>query len=385
MNSYEQGTFFPTAPNQTQPAPAPRAHATGQRHWPRQLLAMVVALMLIAGVGGYRFMSARNTGSSTASLSTSRGSGTLALDQIAAKVDPAIVDITTQLGSAGRAAGTGMIINSSGEILTNNHVVAGATSITVTLTSSGNSYPATLLGYDPSHDVALLKIANVSGLPTIHAVSASTASVGDTVVAIGNALGKGGQPATAQGVISGVNQTITAGDETGAESETLNGLLQMTAAIQPGDSGGATVDTAGNVIGMTTAGNTSVATTSTATATIGYAVPIDDALAVAKVIESGTAYGTVHLGLHGQLGVAVNDANGAGVSVINVQSGSAAANAGLTEGDIITAVNGQSITSTNDLNDVMATTHVGDQISVTWQDSTGSTQTATTTLTVGVG
>jgi len=376
MSSYEQGTLFGTG----HPAPVPGARGEDRPH---RLLALLAALMLIAGFVGYTVTYAHRSGSPAASVSTSTGSGTLSLDQIAAKVDPAIVDITTRLGSSGTAAGTGMIISSSGEILTNNHVVAGATSITATLTSSGKSYSATLVGYDASHDVALLKIANVSGLPTIHTAGASTAAAGDTVTAIGNALGKGGTPTAVQGVIAATDQSITAGDETGSESETHNGLIEMTAAIQPGDSGGATVDSTGNVIGMTTAGDTSIQTTSTAT--VGYAVPIDDALAVVKAIESGTASGTVHLGLHGQLGVAVQDSNGDGVAVVNVQANSAAANAGLTTGDVITAINGRSITSTNDLNNVMTSTHVGDHVTVTWQDGTGTTQTGTATLTVGVG
>ena len=385
MSVYEQGTFDGYAASGTAPASPPPA--TPHRRRPQRLIAMVAALMLIAAIAGYQAAQGHTSAPVSTSVSTSTGSSsaTLSLDQIAAKVDPAIVDVTTRLGTSGEAAGTGMIISSSGEILTNNHVVAGATSITVTLTSSGKSYKATLLGYDASHDVALLRISGVSGLPTIHAVSASTASVGDTVVALGNALGKGGQPSAVQGNIEAVDQTITASDEYGNESETLNGLLEMDAAIQPGDSGGATVDAAGDVIGMTTAGSSSVQTTSASTATVGFAVPIDDALNVAKQIESGTASGTVHIGLHGQLGVAVQDAGGTGVTVLTVQDNSPAATAGLQQGDVITAVNGQSITSTNDLNDAMTATHVGDQISITWQDSSGTTHTATATLTVGVG
>ncbi len=371
-------------PQPAAPQPAP-AH-----HVPRRLLAAIAALALISGFAGYRYAYEHVSGSSSTaavstSVSTSTGAKTLSADEIAAKIDPAIVDITTQLGSSGRAAGTGMIISSSGEILTNNHVIAGSTSITVTLTSSGASYPATLQGYDASHDVAVLKIAGVSGLPTIPAASVSTASVGDTVVAIGNALGKGGQPAVVQGVVTALNQTITAGDENGSSSETLHGLLAMNADIKPGDSGGATVDAAGNVIGMTTAGDAGVQTTAESGSTVGYAVPIDDALAIAKTIESGHETGTVHLGLHGQLGVAVQAADGAGVTVTSVQSGSAAANAGLADGDVITSVDGRSITSTDDLNDAMTATHVGDKITVTWQDANGATQSGSATLSVGVG
>jgi S1-C subfamily serine protease len=373
-------TLAPAPPTPPVPPTAP-----GARRWPR-LVAMVAAMMLLAGIGGYRVALA-STGGSTAnsvSASASASTATLTLDQIAAKVDPAIVDINTQLGN-GAAAGTGMIISSTGEILTNNHVVAGATSINVTLTSSGQSYPATLVGYDASHDVAVIQVSGVSGWPTIDAVNSSSAHVGDTVVAIGNALGKGGQPSVVQGNIAAVNQTITAGDEGGATSETLNNLIAINADIQPGDSGGATVNAAGQVIGMTTAGSTGTETAAASSSTTGFAVPINDALAVAKTIESGSASGTVHIGPHGQLGVAIQDANGGGVTVESVQDGSAAASAGIQAGDVITAVNGHSISSVNDLNEAMTATHVGDHVTIAWTDANGTSHTATATLTAGVG
>jgi S1-C subfamily serine protease len=251
-----------------------------------QLLAIAATCFIIAGLATYNLVSETNT-----------GRGPLTLGQIKAKVDPAVVDITTELDVWGHEAGTGMLITPTGEILTNDHVVAGANAITVTLTSSAKSYPATLLGEDASRDVALLEIANVSGLATIQTASASTATVGDTVTAIGNALGENHEPAAVQGEITAVKQTITASDEIGIETETLTGLLQTTAPTQLGDSGGATVNTAGNVIGMTTASNASRATA----ATVSYAIPIDDALAVANAIQSGTAPGAGRLGPHGHL------------------------------------------------------------------------------------
>lgn len=384
MTASEDRTF-PGSPTVNEHGPAPYPAPSSDHGLPRKLVALVAALMLIAALAGYAAARGRGSGTTTVSVSAAdapSSSTALTADQIAEKVDPAIVDITTQTGS-GTAAGTGMIVGSSGQILTNNHVVSGATSITVTLTSSGQSFPATLLGYDTSHDVAVLNVANVSAWPTIHAVHSSTASVGDTVFAVGNALGRGGEPAVVQGTIQGLNQTITASDESGFESETLHGLIAMAADIQPGDSGGATVDAAGDVIGMTTAGNTGVQTTSSGS-TVGFAVPIDDALAVVKSIESGSASGTVHLGLHGRLGVAVQNTND-GVAVQSVEADSAAANAGLQEGDVISSVNGKTIASSDDLSDAMAATHVGDKISVSWTGSDGSMHTATTTLTVGVG
>jgi S1-C subfamily serine protease len=367
----------------------------------RLIAAMATALVLAGGVGGYAIVQAQQSGTTAAnteaSASPSRASGSssspanatgstsLTVAQIEAAVDPAIVDITATLGNTGTAKGTGMVITTSGEILTNNHVIAGATKITAQIAGTGPTYQATLVGYDASDDIAVLQIANVSGLATINTDNASTASVNDAIVAIGNALGQGGTPAAVQGVVTAVDQTITASDETGAATETLHGLLEISAAVEPGDSGGPTVNASGEVIGITTAATTggfqSMSTTSTSQA---YAIPIDTAFEIARQIESRAANANIHIGPHGLLGVQVQDTNDSGALVAAVQSDSAAAHAGLTAGDLIVSINGQAISASSALDHAMASTHVGDQIAVAWQDTNGQTHHATVTLTTGV-
>jgi S1-C subfamily serine protease len=363
---------------------------------------LLAAAMLLGGAGGYALTQTLRSGAAgvgtTSSVATTpttsagtsgSGTGTLTLAQIEAKVDPALVDITSTLGNTGTAAGTGMVISSTGEILTNNHVISGATSISVKFGGTGTAYAATVVGYDVADDVAVLQIPNVSGLATVTTASSSTVSVNDAIVAIGNALGKGGTPTAAKGVVAAVEQTITASDDTGSAQETLSHLIEISAAVQPGDSGGATVDAYGRVVGMTTAaaasGGFRPMSTTTADATTAYAIPIDSALALARQIEAGTESANVHIGLHGLLGVQVAAATGqgGGVPVAGVQSASAAAAAGLSTGDVIVSVNGRSISSISDLNDTMAATHVGDKLTVGWQDTSGQSHDATVTLTTG--
>ena len=187
------------------------------------------------------------------------GQQTTNVATIAAQVDPAVVSVTSEAvvnvsngfggfgGSYQEQAtleGTGMIVTSSGEVITNNHVIEGARSISVNLDGSTKSYAAKLVGTDPTDDVALLQIEGVSGLPTVTFGNSSSIQVGDPVVAIGNALALGSSPTVTTGIISAENRTITAADGSG-NSETLHGLFQTDAAINPGNSGGPLVDSAG--------------------------------------------------------------------------------------------------------------------------------------------
>ncbi len=386
----------PAAPPPTPPSPP--------RRLPKRLAAaLVLATMTVGAFGGYTIARSRQSNATsvgttsaasvTPSTNAAGASVTLSLAQIQAAVDPALVDVTATLGGSGTAKGTGMVISSTGEILTNNHVISGATSISVQIAGTGATYHANLVGYDVTEDVAVLQIPNVSGLTTIKAASASTVSANDAVLAIGNALGQGGTPVAAQGIVTAVNQTITASDDTGSAQETLNGLIEISAAVQPGDSGGATVNKYGQVIGMTTAAASSgfrpMSTASTATTTTAYAIPIDAALSIARQIESGTASATVHIGEHGLLGVQVASAtgygsvSGSGAPVVGVQANSAAAAAGIVAGAVIVSIDGHTINSATDLNTAMATTHPGDKVTVGWQDSSGQSHTATVTLRTG--
>jgi S1-C subfamily serine protease len=329
----------------------------------------------------------------------------LTTSQIASKVDPGLVDVVSTLGyQGGEAAGTGMVLTSSGEVLTNNHVIDGATSIKVTDVGNGRTYTAKVVGYDSSHDVAVLQLVGASGLSTVSLGSAST-SAGQTVVALGNAGGQGGTPSVATGTVTGLSQSITASDASSGNAEQLTGLIETNADIQPGDSGGPLVNSYGQVIGMNTAASTGASTAgyqaqSGTTQTQAFAIPISEASSIASQIEAGTSSSTSHIGATAFLGVEISassvgagygggyggyggSAASGGATIAGVTSGSAAAQAGLTAGDQITSVAGHAITSSSDIASALENHHPGDTISISWTDQSGQSQTATVVLTTG--
>lgn len=316
---------------------------------------------------------------STGSGSSATGGGSAA---IAALVTPGIVDINTTDHYAGAiGAGTGMILTSTGEILTNNHVVEGSTAISVTSVATGRTYRATVVGTDPTQDVAVLQLSGANGLTPIRLGSATSVAVGDAVVAIGNAGGAGGAPAVVTGTVRATDQTITASDMGGANPETLSGLIQTDAPIQPGDSGGPLVTTAGRVIGMDTAA--SVGRRLGSGESVGFAIPIDHAVAVAKQIEGGQASATIHIGLPGFLGVSVSPAAGPGAVVAAVVPGFPAGTAGVRAGDTITAIDGHPVESAQTLSTLTRAHKPGERISMTWTDQGGAAHTAAVTLGTG--
>jgi S1-C subfamily serine protease len=287
-----------------------------------------------------------------------------------------LVNIDTVLGyQNGEAAGSGMVLSSDGEILTNNHVVEGATSISVTIVSTGATYTATVVGTEPTDDVAVLQLADASGLQVAD-FSDTSAGLGDSVTAVGNAGGTG-TPTAAEGTVTAVEQTITASDESGSNSETLDGLIETDANVQAGDSGGPLYDTAsGQIVGMDTAA-------STGSNVVGYAIPISDALTIAEQITGGVDSATVHQGYPAFLGVSVlPDATG-GAAIAGVLSGGPASQAGLAAGDVITGVDGAAIGSSDDLTTALTAHEPGDAISVTWSDDSGRAHTAEATLVAG--
>ena len=173
---------------------------------------------------------------------------------IASEVAPGLVDIESTLSYQGaEAAGTGMVLTSKGEILTNNHVIEGASSIRVVDVGNGKTYGATVVGYDRTADVAVLQLEHASGLQTVRLGNSSSVRKGQGVVGIGNAGGSGGTPSFAGGSVTALDQSITASDEAEGTSEQLTGLIETNADIQPGDSGGPLVNSSGKVIGMDTA------------------------------------------------------------------------------------------------------------------------------------
>ena len=311
----------------------------------------------------------------------------------AAKVRPAVVDVNTTIQTASaseQAAGSGLILDSTGDVLTNNHVVDGSINIRVTIQGRSGTYPATVVGVDPSEDLAVIHVENVSGLPTVKLANSSSLKVGDSVIAIGNALGLGGPPRVTEGFITALDQTITA-SENGSNSETLNGMIQSDAEISPGDSGGALVNTAGQVVGIITAGEaTSFRTTSSS---VAYAIPSNTAVRIANQILAGQAGNGVLIGPVGHLGVGVETLDpdtaaqlGLGVTsgalVRTVQAGSPAAGAGITPNSAITAINSTAIDSASALGNALQQFKPGDQVQVTWVTQS-TTRTATVTLVKG--
>jgi S1-C subfamily serine protease len=323
---------------------------------------------------------------STGSVPSS--SGTLDMSAIAAKVDPALVNIDTTL-QQGRAAGTGMLISSTGEILTNNHVIADATSIKVVIGGTGPSHDAKVVGYDVTEDVALLQITdNVSNLPTITFGEPKKAQIGDPVVAIGNAGGKGGTPSVSQGRITALDQQVTAGDP-GGNQETLEGMIQINAPIQPGDSGGALVDRNGKILGMNTAAAGGGRFNSQAGSNIGFAIPIDNAVSIVSQIRTGTETDKVHIGDRALLGVQVEDLDGqnaavtSGALVVGVQDHTGASDAGVQTGDVVVTLNGQAVADSASLRRGLGKLHPGDSVRVGWVDSTGRHHEASVKLVAG--
>ena len=308
---------------------------------------------------------------------------------VAAKVDPGVVDINTKLGyQQGEAAGTGMVLTAGGEVLTNNHVVDGATSITATAVDTGRTYTAKVLGTDPSEDVALLQLEGASGLKTISAGDSSKVKVGQAVIAIGNAGGVGGAPSVVTGTVEATGQSITASDNNGADAEQLSNLIQTNAPIQPGDSGGPLADTAGKVIGIDTAGSTTGRFRfRQATANQAFAIPINQALSIAHQIERGVSTSTVHVGSSGFLGIEVDGSQSGsatqGAPVAGVVAGAPAAKSGLVAGDVITSLDGTAIDSPTALTTALRNHHPGDKVSVRWVTQAGQDRTATITLTTG--
>ena len=388
------------------PPPPPR-----RNHKRGLILTGAVALAAGAAAGGL-------IGSShglTASTMTAASRTPLSASQIAQRVDPALVDVVSTLGNQGAsAAGTGIVLTSDGTVLTNNHVIRGATSIKVTDVGNGRTYTAKVVGYDASKDVAVIQLQNASGLTTANLGDSSSVQSGDAVTALGNAGGKGGTPSVATGAVTALNQSITASDEgSGANSEQLTGLIETNADIQPGDSGGALVNSYGEVIGMNTAASsgTQFQSESGQSAAQAYAIPVDNAESIAKQIEAGQGSSTVHIGATGFLGIETDGSNSGsgsgdsggfggfggqgdgsgtngsgtsdGVTIAGTLSGSAAANAGLTAGDTITSVGGQAVSSTSDIQQALVKYHPGDKISVSWVDQSGQSQTATVTLASG--
>src|SRR5580704_10208727 len=345
-----------------------------------------------------------------------------------------IINTTLQYSSEA-AAGTGMVINADGLVLTNNHVIENSTKITATVAATGKNYLAKVVGYDVTGDIALIQLQNASGLHPVPTGDSSQVKTGATVMAMGNAEGRS-EIVSATGQVTGINQTITASDQGGTvSSETLHGMLETNANIVAGDSGGPLVNSAGRVIGIDTAGNN--VSFNQQQAVSGFAIPINTALSVAQQIAAGHASSTIVVGYPPFIGIYVgkgtdsnpqdqatqqqrnngfggfgngngfsngsgnggapscytSDANlsvpstiasvNSGTLVIGTICNSPATAAGLTAGSVITGVNGQTVGSPQSLAGILAKLHPGDKVSVTWVTPSGQQKSGNLALTAG--
>ncbi len=386
-----------------QPEPPRRRH--------RAVVYVVVAALAAAAGAGAVVALTHNSSTSGSSVSSqqipspkgnSGGANTANVNEqaVANKVEPGIVDINSTLKyENGAAAGTGMVLSPNGVVLTNNHVVEGSTALRSTLVVGGKSYTATVIGVDPTDDVALVKLQGATGLKTVQVGDSARVNLGTGVVAIGNAGGTGGSPTVTSGAITALNRTITASDSgSGANTETLHGMLQTNASIAAGDSGGALANSAGQVIGMNTAANSqSLGGPGTEQ---GFAIPIDKALAIARQIAAGHGGTKILIGPSGFMGVGVDNVSnasqclangglnytpptGSGALICSAYQGTPAFQSGIRAGDVITKVNGQSVSTASGLTTIMRHYRPGTTISVTWVDSNKQSHTSSLTLIEG--
>jgi S1-C subfamily serine protease len=362
---------------------------------PSTSLGLLPGSGLPSGSGFNRVLPQTNGGSSVVTPAADAA--------VASRIDPGLVDVNTET-SSGAAAGTGMVVTSNGEVITNNHVISGATKISVYDIGNGRTYPAQVVGYDRNQDVAVIQLQGASGLSTVPVGNSSTLHVGSAVVTIGNAGGVGGTPSVAGGSVAALNRSITAGDSYEAgNTEHLKGVIKINGSLEPGDSGGPLVS-GGKVVGMDTAASSNFSFQSSS-AGQGFAIPINQVLTISRQIAAGQSSSLIHIGATALIGVYVSNTNkcvnqstgisgggsgAAGALVCGVVQGTPAASTSLASSgvssntyDTITGLAGRSVTSAASLLSLMDTHHPGDRVTVTWVDPSGNSHSATIALVSG--
>lgn len=297
----------------------------------------------------------------------------------AAQAEPAVVRIDTEVDYQGVIGlGTGIVLDPGGQILTNFHVVQGADRITGTV--NGRPYPAQLVGYDRGRDIAVLQLIGAAGLPAAVIGDAYALTPGQPVIALGNAMGTNAPLTREVGTLTGFGRTVEAEDTLTGSKDELTGLFEFAAPVRAGDSGGPVVDGAGRVVGITTAASVNFRM---GPGGKGFAIPINDAMAVADQIRAGVPSDTVHIGPPVLLGVGVRTTprNEPGVLIQEVMNGGPAQQAGLLPGDVLIVLDGVQLDSAKTLTAVLDRHYPGDVLDLTWIDRAGQTRTGKAALT----
>jgi len=383
-----------------EPAAAPLAERSGSGHGFGRIAgigALVLVVALGSGLAGAEIALHRDGGSTTpiASGTVVKGgtSPTETLAKVAAAVMPSVVSIQVA-ASGGSDEGSGVIMTSTGSILTNNHVISAAAdggTITVTF-SNGDTAKATIVGRDASTDLAVIKASGVSNLKPATFGDSNSVHVGDTVLAIGSPLGLEGS--VSAGIISALHRPVDVGSDEQQQqnpfgdpfgqqqqsqgsgtSTVLNDAIQTDAPINPGNSGGPLVDAQGRVIGI----NSAIASLSgggtgqSGNIGVGFAIPVDEAQRVAKQLLKGETV------THAVLGVSASDVTGGGARIEEVTASSGAAKAGLRAGDVITKVDDTNVSDATELTAAIRAHQAGDTVRLTYTRD-GSSHTATAKL-----
>jgi serine protease Do len=303
---------------------------------------------------------------------------------LVSQVEPGLVQITTMVDYQGVVGnGTGIILSPDGQILTNHHVIQGANSIQALSIATGQTFDADVVGYDRDDDIALLQLRGASGLPTAPLGDSATVGIGDPVITIGNANGTGHPLTHEQGAVTQLGRTIDAEDELTGGSHPLGDLISSSTNLRSGDSGGALVNSAGQVVGLNAAATLNFKMGKPTPAGEGFAIPIDKALSIINQIRSGTPSNSVHIGPSAMLGVGISGSaggDGAGLPVRSVLRGGPADQVGLRPGDVIATIDGTPIGSANALTDLLDQRYPGNVVDLAWRDAGGQDRDAKVTL-----
>ena len=358
-----------------------------QPHGGRTLTTIVVALLAVAGFLGYRgelpeWGSPWASDTSTV-VTLTAPEPPLDPAAVAAAVDPALVDIKASTGPFGlSSAGSGIVLTGDGQVLTSHHVVKGADTVTITDVGNGLVYAASVLGYDSNADIALLALAGATALPTARIGDSAALRLHQEVLAIGNAGGVGGTPAAVGGRITDLNSTIVALNSADMSRKALSGVVEVEAAVSPGQSGGALADRAGEVVGVVAAASGEQEGAADRPPR-GYAVPINTAMQVVEQIRSGVSTETVHIGPTATLGVLISDSTSGGAKIDLAIYGSPAHRAGLAEGEVITALDGRAISTARALRAAINVHKPNDMVQLEITDPAGAVRTVGVVLALG--